>query len=130
MVMHNLVTFTLVAAVDAIRGGVRLQSRRLQVDPALVAELIAAAQILDPQEAPQASAQADPDTFSVRVEAEETLNAVSNAVERQYLIALFEQTEGDFSSMAQRLLNDPEKGRAVRLRFNQLGLKVRDLRSR
>ena len=39
-VMHNVVAFTLVAAVDAIRSGAPLRSARLQVDPGLIGELL------------------------------------------------------------------------------------------
>ncbi len=53
---------------------------------------------------------------------------MSTSVEAQYLVHLFRQTDGDFEAMAERLLGDATRGRAVRLRFNQLGLKVRDLR--
>jgi hypothetical protein len=49
-------------------------------------------------------------------------------VERQYFLALWQATEGDFDAMAARLLGDAGRGRAVRLRFNQLGLKVRELK--
>ncbi|MFN3202773.1 MAG: sigma-54-dependent transcriptional regulator [Bradymonadia bacterium] len=130
MVMHNLVTFTLVAAVDAVHGGVTLESRRLQVDSTLVSELIAAAEVLAPSAGAEQASTGDPNAFGVTLAPADTLNGVSNAVERQYLTALFHQTDGDFAQMAHRLLGDSEKGRAVRLRFNQLGLKVRELRSR
>lgn len=124
MVMHNLVTFTLVAAVDAIGAGLELQSPRLQVDPGLVADLLAGAPTL----AAHDTAPVDPDVFAVRVTPGTTLNAVAAEVERQYCLKLFEQTGGDFTALAERLLGDPERARAVRLRFNQLGIKVRELR--
>lgn len=125
MVMHNIVTFTLVAAVDAIAGGAALRSARLQVDPGLVGDLLAGVSQL-----PQSTAEPapDPDVVRVRISPGRTLNAVSTDVERQYFLHLFEQTQHDFGAMAERLLGDPERGRAIRLRFNQLGLKVRELR--
>jgi len=51
-------------------------------------------------------------------------------MERQLYEHLFRQTGGDFVAMAEALLEgDPEKNaRKVQLRFNQLGLKVRNLR--
>jgi hypothetical protein len=64
----------------------------------------------------------------VHVRAGRTLNAVAQDVERQYLLALFAATSGSFSAMAESLLGDATRTRAVRLRFNQLGLKVRALR--
>jgi hypothetical protein len=49
--------------------------------------------------------------------------------ERQVFKRLFEETGGDFRKMALRLLqgNPDANARRVRLRFNQLGLRVRDL---
>lgn len=125
MVMHNIVTFTLVAAVDAVAGGAALQSARLQVDSGLVGDLLAGVVQL-----PSGAGEAvpDPDVIPIRLAPQRTLNAVSTHVERQYFLHLFEQTRGEFGAMAERLLGDPERGRAVRLRFNQLGLKVRELR--
>ena len=47
-------------------------------------------------------------------------------------VRLYRELDGDFERMAARLLEDPDDGaaRKVRLRFNQLGLKVRELRSK
>ena len=46
MVINNLVTFTLVEAVDAWRSGVQLSARRLQINPGLVGQLLSAAAAL------------------------------------------------------------------------------------
>ena len=51
-------------------------------------------------------------------------------VERQYFIWLWTRERGDFAAMAKALLGDPEHARKVQLRFNQLGLKVRELKDR
>ena len=67
-------------------------------------------------------------TLSIELRAGKTLNSVATEVERQYMLALFAQTQGSFPAMAEILLGDAERTRAVRLRFNQLGLKVRNLR--
>lgn len=123
MVMHNIVTFTLVAAVDAIEAGVALSAPRLQVDPGLVGDLLAGAPAIRTD-----GSDDHPDHVKVKLAPAETLNSVSTSVERQYFLHLFRQTDGDFDAMAERLLGDRERGRAVRLRFNQLGLKVRELR--
>lgn len=127
MVMQNLASFTLIGAVDALDSGVELSSRRLQVDPALVAELLEGSAELRPSGAPQAR---DDGSIAVQVEAQQSLNAVAQDVERQYLRALFHRHEGDLEAMALALLDDASRGRAVRLRMNQLGLKVRGLRDR
>ena len=126
MVLQNVVTFTLVAALDAARSGVPLRGTQLQVDPGLIATLLQNTQALTAQQVDRKPAATG--SFRVEVPTEKTLNAVSNAVERQYLQALYRQYGGDFSTMAERLLGDTTRGRAVRLRFNQLGLKAREQR--
>jgi two-component system nitrogen regulation response regulator GlnG len=69
---------------------------------------------------------------SLRMEVElapqDTLNRVAVACETQYFTHLYLQERGDFGRMATWLLGDPEAGRKVQLRFNQLGLKVRELK--
>ena len=131
MLVYNLVTFTLVEAVDALRAGSPLSSRRLQVDPGLVGELLAGAAGLQAASPSSAGGDADPpDTMKVVVRANESLNAVATEVERQYFLKLFKESGHDFARMADRLLGDAEKARAVRLRFNQLGLKVREIAGR
>ena len=51
-------------------------------------------------------------------------------MERQYFTELYLRHRGDFSALASVLLGDAEASRKVQLRFNQLGLKVRDLKDR
>jgi hypothetical protein len=48
-------------------------------------------------------------------------------IETRLLRNLFKETSGDFQAMAARLLTGPpaRNARRVRLRFNQLGLRVR-----
>ena len=74
-----------------------------------------------------------PDTQSdlvhrVMVRAQSTLHEVATSCERQYFEQMYRETGGDFSRMAEQLLGDPNAGRKVQLRFNQLGLRVRDYR--
>jgi DNA-binding NtrC family response regulator len=130
MLMHNLVTFTLVRASDALDSGVRLQASRLQIDPGLVGELLNATALPPPMASAAASGSAGKPGAEQRVQIkpQKTLNAVSRAVEQQYMLELFRSTSGDFSRMAELLLGDRRRTRAVRLRFNQLGLKIRQLR--
>lgn len=58
-----------------------------------------------------------------------TLNKVSRAVERQYLLALYHRCDGDKSRMGEILLGDPEASRRIQLRMNQLGVGMRRLRT-
>ncbi len=68
-----------------------------------------------------------PDELLVKLRQGGSLREVSRDVERQYIEELYARTEGDFVQMAETLLglSTPEGGRKVRLRFNQLGLRVR-----
>lgn len=127
MLMHNLLAFTLVGAVDAIRAGLSLTSPRLQVDPGLVGELLAGSAVPARPEPLAVDTASGADGIRVRLEPGRTLNAVATQVERQYFLTLFRKTGRDFAKMAEILLGDRAKGRAVRLRFNQLGLKVREI---
>lgn len=124
MVLHNVVSFTLVAAADAVRAGLSLSSPRLQVDPGLVGRLLEGSAGLGPR---TAAAPVGGDGLRVEIQPASTLKAVASSVERQYFLALFRETGHDFAKMAEILLGDRAKSRAVRLRFNQLGLKVREL---
>jgi len=129
MVMQNIVAFTLVASADALAAGLALKSPRLQVDPGLVSALLSGTIALRAKPEPRATSDGEnADGVRVHVRAADTLNAVAQDVERQYMLALFAATSGSFSAMAEILLGDAERTRAVRLRFNQLGLKVRELR--
>ncbi len=127
-VIHNVVTFTMITTHDAIVDGLPVTSRRLQVDPGLVGELLAGSATLyesEQKHAPEMVAAGIP--ISIGLSPGKTLNAVSSEVERQYFLHLFGRTKGNFEAMAEALLGDRGKGRAVRLRFNQLGLKVREI---
>lgn len=128
MLMHNIVTFTLVETVDAIQAGLSISSPRMQVDPGLVGLLLSGSAALPAgDEKPITALELDPDEVTVKIESGNSLNAVANSVERQYFLELFSRNGGDFNRMSKALLGDKGKGRAVRLRFNQLGLKVREI---
>jgi DNA-binding NtrC family response regulator len=53
---------------------------------------------------------------------------ISADVERQYLIALFQELDGDLDRMARELFGASGNRRKVHLRMNQLGLRLRELR--
>jgi DNA-binding NtrC family response regulator len=170
-VMHHLVTFTLVAAVDALQSGLPLKSPKLQVDVGLVGELLASSrglqdasaatpahvQPVQPVQAPPpvnlpngnghhgdaarfttasnstpsaVLVDDNPNSFMVTLRPAPSLNNIAVDVERQYFLALYRRHGGDFGSMAALLLGDASKERAIRLRFNQMGLKVRELKTR
>ncbi|MFM2244006.1 MAG: hypothetical protein RL071_80 [Pseudomonadota bacterium] len=64
---------------------------------------------------------------AVQLQPQGGLNRLAVQVERQYFTALYLLHGGDFGAMAGALLGDPADGRKVQLRFNQLGLRVREL---
>ncbi len=68
--------------------------------------------------------------IEVRLDAQDTLNRVAQECEKQYFTQLYVNEKGDFAQMAKALLGDAEHARKVQLRFNQLGLKVRELKER
>jgi two-component system nitrogen regulation response regulator GlnG len=92
----------------------------LVLRPALVSQWLQRA-------TPQPQEPATP-THRVTIRAHTTLHQVASSCERQYFEALYLETGGDFSLMAERLLGDGSAARKVQLRFNQLGLRVRGFR--
>lgn len=133
MIVENLVAFTLFAAVDAIRSGLPLHETRLQVDAGLVRDLLGATPPPVPLKPPADVTGVDPgpqarEVLTVHLTPADTLHAVAASLERQVLQMLFARHDGDFGAMAAQLLGDPVRARAVRLRFNQLGLSARGLR--
>ena len=77
---------------------------------------------------PTAASAPEVNVVTVQIRPADSLNGVAQDVERQFFRHLFRETGGDFGRMAVHLLGDAEKARAVRLRFNQLGLSARALR--
>lgn len=128
-VIQNIVTFTLIGAVDAIRDGLNIRTSRLQMDPGLIGELLEGSLFLASlSQNKETSDDSDVDDgIYVKLKPASSLNAVSSDVERQYFLYLYNRYGGDFDRMAGFLLDDSSKGRSVRLRFNQLGLKVREI---
>ena len=127
MTIENAITLTLAEAVTAGRavrsGPAADRPDVVQIRPKLVRDLLRA--VSGPEEVDASGMGVE-----VRVRAHEGLNKVAQDVERQYFTRLYLQERGDFSAMAKILLGDPESGRKVQLRFNQLGLKVRELKAR
>jgi two-component system nitrogen regulation response regulator GlnG len=65
----------------------------------------------------------------VTVPTSATFASLSAEVERQYLYAVFRACDGDLGRMATELLGPKGNARQVHLRLNQLGLKLRELRT-
>jgi two-component system nitrogen regulation response regulator GlnG len=120
MTVENAVLFALseMAPVGGERADV------IQVRPKLIRDLLRVAPVAEGAEEGEGWA------VRVRVAPYDTLNRVAQEVERQYFIALYIRERGDFAAMARVLLGDEEHARKVQLRFNQLGLKVRELKER
>jgi DNA-binding NtrC family response regulator len=118
MTVENALTFTL-AELSGISPGERADV--IQVRPKLVRDLLRAVRVDAPKEEGGWKIQ-------VSIQPQDSLNAISQAVERQYFERLFYQEEGDFSAMARVLMGDAGNARKVQLRFNQLGLRVRDMK--
>ncbi|MCB9669988.1 MAG: sigma 54-interacting transcriptional regulator [Alphaproteobacteria bacterium] len=121
MTAENAVLFALAEMTTAATGD---RSDVVTVRPKLVRDLLVA-NLPAGEEAPRT----DGDVV-IHLEAQDTLNKVSVECERQYFTALYLRAQGDFGVMAERLLGDTQHARKVQLRFNQLGLKVRELRER
>ncbi len=117
MVVENALTFAF-AELVALPGGER--GDVVQVRPKLVRDLLRAVRV-------ESTELKDGWGCEVRVRANATLNHLAQDVERQYFTRLWEQEEGDFGAMARVLMGDEGAARKVQLRFNQLGLKVREL---
>ena len=141
MVLANLVTFTLVELVDRVEQ-VEPEAHELDARPGLIViqprtirDLLRPFTEAGLGEEPEAGgdderiAEAEGALrLSLRVAPGESLNAVSCEVERQYLERLYHHFSGDLSRVAAFLLGDPDAGRKVQLRMNQLGIKLRELK--
>ncbi|PCC67527.1 DNA-binding transcriptional response regulator, NtrC family, contains REC, AAA-type ATPase, and a Fis-type DNA-binding domains [Nannocystis exedens] len=139
MTLSNLLTFTLVDLVDRperIEPEDLGEAGRPDIIPILPRTV---SDLLRPMTAPAASEApveevaadgADLARLAIVVRPGESLNAVSCAVERQYLEHLYERCLGDLGKMGEILLNDAGAGRKIQLRMNQLGIKLRRLKRR
>jgi len=140
MMLSNLVALTLVELVDRaeqVEPETPGEASRPDVVPILPRTV---RDLLRPMESPATAAANDTPVVAlaedgahrvaVEVRAGDSLNAVSCAVERQYLERLFEKYGGDLGRMAEVLLDDASAGRKVQLRMNQLGIKLRKLKRR
>jgi transcriptional regulator with PAS, ATPase and Fis domain len=126
---HLLTTAAVFAVADALAA---LKAGRadaatasiLPISAKLVRELLAPS-----AEAPPASSG----RMSIALEPAPTLHALSRQIESEVFSQAYREAGGDFEALARRFLQGPAatNARRVRLRFNQLGLRVkRDTRSK
>jgi DNA-binding NtrC family response regulator len=118
MTVENALTFTFAELAGLPVGG---RGDLVQIRPKLLRDLLRAVRVDTP-------AEEGGWKCTVVVRPDDTLNHLASDVERQYFTKLWEQEEGDFGAMARILMGDPECARKVQLRFNQLGLKVREMK--
>ncbi|MGE0786027.1 MAG: sigma-54-dependent transcriptional regulator [Sandaracinaceae bacterium] len=122
LLIANAVVFALSDALEAVqqrRGTGALET--IPIPAKLIRELLGAGLITTSSGMPAQTA-----AFTITPRSQ--LRDVARDLERQLFVRLYRETDGDFDRMAERLLSgdDPSAARKVRLRFNQLGLKVRD----
>ncbi len=125
LLIANAAVFTIADALSAAREGRAHESARiLPIPEKLVRELLSAGSPSVPRQRSTTGAT------ELELRSAPTLHGVAHHLERQVYERLFAETSGDFEAMAQRLLDKPGPtgARRVRLRFNQLGLKVRGKR--
>ena len=141
MFLSNLVTLTLVELVDRAEQvepedpGQASRPDVIPVLPRTVRDLMRPMEVhrlvvQEPEAEAAEEGQGNSHRISIDLAPGESLNAVSCAVERQYLEQLYEKCSGDLARMAEALLDDPGAGRKVQLRMNQLGIKLRTLKRR
>jgi DNA-binding NtrC family response regulator len=123
LVVSNAALFALSDALAAARRGLGATASAPRIVPVpaqLLRRLLTAA----------TPATAGP-TVELAVRARPALGQVARDLERQLYEQLHRASDGDFAAMAKRLLGiaTPAAARKVRLRFNQLGLRVRNPRS-
>ena len=95
----------------------------VQVRPKVVRDQLRAMCVAGPNDT-------DGQSMGIHLRSMSGLNKVAQDVERQYFSSLYIQHRGDFAAMASVLLGDADAARKVQLRFNQLGLRVRDMKDK
>ncbi len=127
MILANALIFTLTDAIAAGRVGDRPV---VSIDAQVLRGLIDASDLSQQQQAEEVSV--DGQRCLLTVEPHDTLNHTSRSLERQCFEELYIRCGGDFERMARYLLagNATRNARKVQLRFNNLGLSVRELRDR
>ncbi len=127
MVLANALIFTLTDALAAGRVGERPV---VGIDAQVLRSLIDASDLS--RRASMAHDRPEDQRCIIKLKPHDTLNNTSRDVERQYFEELYVRCGGDFERIAAHMLegNPRHNARKVQLRFNNLGLSVRDLRDR
>jgi DNA-binding NtrC family response regulator len=120
MTVDNLLTISLAEAIGTHLAG-RGRPDVIQLRPKTLRDLLRAVRLGGPGDEQGWS-------IELHVRPHDGLNKVAQDIERQYFKKLYFQEKGDFAAMARVLLGDADGARKVQLRFNQLGLKVRELK--
>lgn len=123
MVVENALALALAETVSA-GSAASERADVVQVRSKIIRDQLRAVRTLEP------GVEAQGKRVEIRLNPQTGLNKVAQDVERQYFTELYLRHRGDFSALASVLLGDAEASRKVQLRFNQLGLKVRDLKDR
>ena len=126
MAIENALTLSLAEAIAAGGYTRRASAGRVdvvQVRPKVVRDQLKAIRV-------EGDADRDGQSMGIHLQAMSGLNKVAQDVERQYFSTLYIQHRGDFAAMASVLLGDTDAARKVQLRFNQLGLRVRDMKDK
>ena len=128
----NAVVFALADALRAAESGRAVASgaRTIPIPAKLVRDLLQNSGF-EPTGA-TATARGGDSNLTVKLGPKDSLRALAQDLERQTFAQLYAQTAGDFAAMAQRLLRGDAtaNSRRVRLRYNQLGLRVRGQRKK
>ena len=128
----NAVVFALADALRAAESGRAVTSgaRTIPLPAKLVRDLLRSSGF-DTSATTTATGGGD-SSLILRLAQKSSLREVAQELERQAFTQLYAQTDGDFAAMAQRLLRGAgaANARRVRLRYNQLGLRVRAQRSK
>jgi DNA-binding NtrC family response regulator len=124
----NALVFALVQHLDAEGNGSEMRAPAvLSIPESLVEQLLGNGKpVLQPHSAPVIAGQR---RVEVALKGGQSFAEISADVERQYLMALFDAHEGDLDRMAAELFGPGANRRKVHLRMNQLGLKLRELRT-
>lgn len=129
----NLVVFALADALRAAESGRAVASgaRTIPIPAKLVRDLLHGGE-LGPGLPSGTAAEEGGSGLTLHLSPQSSLHGVAQELERQAFAQLYAQSAGDFQAMAQRLLTGEAaaNARRVRLRYNQLGLRVRASRAK